>query len=92
MIAKMNDGFELELDQEALDDVELLEDFAKMDEGDAFAMPSAVQRLLGKENKKLLYDHLRGENGRVAATAVGAAVFELMNSLKEGKNSSSSPN
>lgn len=91
MIAKLNDGFELELDEEALDDMELLEDFAAMDKGDAYAMPAAVKRLLGKENKKKLYDHLRNSAGRVSATAVGNAVFELMQSVQAGKNSSASP-
>lgn len=91
MIAKLDDGFELELDEAALDDMELLEDFAAMDNGDAYAMPAAVKRLLGKENKKKLYDHLRDSSGRVSATAVGRAVFELMQSIQAGKNSSASP-
>lgn len=92
MIAKLKDGFELDLDEAAMDDAELLDDFAEMNNGDAFAMSSAVKRFLGKENKKLLYEHLRGENGRVSTTAVGEAIGELMNSFAAGKNSSSSPN
>lgn len=91
MIAKLSDGFELDLDETALDDMELLEDFAAMNDGNAYAMPAAVKRLLGKENKKKLYDHLRGASGRVSTTAVGTAIFELMQSVKEGKNSSASP-
>ncbi len=91
MIAKLNDGFELELDEAALDDAELLEDFAAMDSGNAYAMPSAVKRLLGEENKKKLYDHLRNDKGRVSTTAVGVAISELMQSMKAGKNSSASP-
>ena len=91
MIAKLNDGFELDLDETVLDDMELLEDFAAMNDGDAYAMTAAVKRLLGKENKKKLYDHLRDASGRVSTTAVGNAIFELMQSVKEGKNSSASP-
>ena len=51
-----------------------------------------ADRLLGKEGKKKLYDHLRDAKGRVPVAAFGAAIGELIRSFSAGKNSASSPN
>ena len=86
--AKTNDGFEIELSEDALDDAELLDALGGMQDGNVFDMSRLTLRLLGKEGRKKLYDHLRTPDGRVPADALG----ELMNSFTAGKNSASSPN
>lgn len=55
-------------------------------------MSRLVVKLLGKDGKKRLYDHLRTEDGRVPASAVESAIMELFQSINAGKNSASSPN
>ena len=55
-------------------------------------MSRLVVKLLGKDGKKRLYDHLRTEDGRVPASAVESAIMELFQSINVGKNSASSPN
>ena len=52
----------------------------------------ALKKLLGKDGKKRLYDHLRTEDGRVPASAVESSIMELFQSINAGKNSASSPN
>lgn len=43
--------------------------------------------LLGKEQKKKLYDYLRKEDGRVPIAEVGEAVADVMNAFgNAGKN------
>ena len=57
--AKTNDGFEIELSEDALDDAELLDALGGMQDGNVFDMSHLTLRLLGKEGRKKLYDHLR---------------------------------
>lgn len=89
--AKTDSGFEIELNDAALDDAELLEAIVDM-EADGTKIFFVADRLLGKEGKKKLYDHLRTPEGRVPVEAFGSAVGELIRSVSPGKNSASSPN
>lgn len=83
--AKTNDGFEIELSEDALDDAELLDALGGMQDGNVFDMSHLTLRLLGKEGRKKLYDHLRTPDGRVPVAKVADALGELMNSFTAGK-------
>ena len=87
MKGKTTSGFEYELDESALDDYELLEDLCELDEGNASKTISVLNRLLGKEQKDRLKEHLRSKNGRVPASKMMNEMGEIFNSVKEGKNS-----
>ena len=52
---------------------------------------TTIRLLMGKEQTRKLYDHLRTEDGRVPVVALSNALGELMESFRAGKNSSSSP-
>lgn len=80
-------GFEFEIDDECLDDYELLEDLCEIDNGNNAKIVEVVSKILGKEQKDRLKDHLRDENGRVTATKMGEAIDEILRATKEGKNS-----
>ena len=90
--AKTESGFSIELEESALDNMEVLDALSDLDEGNPLAMSRLVVKLLGKDGKKRLYDHLRTEDGRVPASAVESAIMELFQSINSGKNSASSPN
>ena len=90
--AKTESGFSIELEESALDNMEVLDALSDLDEGNPLAMSRLVVKLLGKDGKKRLYDHLRTEDGRVPASAVESAIMELFQSINDGKNSASSPN
>nr|DAZ49578.1 MAG TPA: hypothetical protein [Caudoviricetes sp.] len=79
-------GFEYNLDETALDDYELLEDLCELDNGNTARTISALNRLLGTEQKDQLKEHLREENGRVPASKMMVEMAEIFNSVKEGKN------
>ena len=79
-------GFEYNLDETALDDYELLEDLCELDNGNTVRTISALNRLLGTEQKDQLKEHLREENGRVPASKMMVEMAEIFNSVKEGKN------
>jgi hypothetical protein len=90
---KLQNGFKFKVDEASLDDMELLEDLAEIDKGNILKYPSAIERILGKEQKAKLYDKIRDpETGRVTATATSEAlteIIEVLNSQTEdaGKNS-----
>ena len=50
-----------------------------MQDGNVFDMSHLTLRLLGKEGRKKLYDHLRTPDGRVPVAKVADALGELMN-------------
>ena len=90
--AKTEPGFSIELEESTLDNMEVLDALSDLDEGNPLAMSRLVVKLLGKDGKKRLYDHLRTEDGRVPASAVESTIMELFQSINAGKNSASSPN
>lgn len=78
---KTKSGFEAVIDVEALDDMELLEDLARMDAGEQWLAARVVVRLLGAEQKKALYDFCRDtQTKRVSVTKVSEVLSELFTS------------
>lgn len=75
---KTKSGFAFELEEFTLDNFELVEELAKADAGDIGAFVKGINMLLGEEQKKRLYDHLRTDNGNVPIEAFQAAIFEIM--------------
>jgi hypothetical protein len=82
-------GFTAELDETAFNDMELFDALTGLDKGDMTALPTVVDKIVGK-NKKALYDHLRADNGTVPIGAVTAEIRDIILALG-GKNSSASP-
>lgn len=89
--AETKDGFAVELSEEALDNVELLDALAAVQDSDVLSLGRTIRLLMGKEQTKKLYDHLRTADGRVPVVALSNALGGLMESFRAGKNSSSSP-
>lgn len=83
---KTSTGFEFQLEDEALDDYELLENLKKVDDGDTNVLIIVVDQLLGEEQKNRLKDHVRTEKGRVSAKRLLEEVSEIFNSCNAGKN------
>jgi len=87
MTITLKSGFECEIEEDALDDMELLDDLSEVDDGKIWRVKNILQRLIGKEKQKELYEILRDERGRVSVTSVSDAFMELMEAVKDGKNS-----
>ncbi len=88
---KLNDGFEIQVDEETLDDYELLEDLARIDGAEENvpmdAIISATTRLIGEEQYKALKEHLRSESGRVPASKMLEAIQQVLLELNENPES-----
>ena len=83
---KLESGLALSIDEGITDDMEILDALADLEEGNGAAISKLCTRLLGTDEKKKLYDHLR-ENGRVKVTKVTAAITEIFRALgDQGKN------
>ncbi len=79
-------GFCLEIEEERLNNMELLDALAALDEGDITALSTALRLLLTREQKKALYDHLRTPGGTVPIEAVTETLQEIFESSQPAKN------
>ena len=76
-------GFQFTIDEDARDDMEILERLVDMSRGDISAAPDVLMSLLGEEQKKALYDHCRGKNGRVSSKKVMEELRNIFDAVKE---------
>ena len=83
---KTETGFAFKLEDEARDDMELLEMLTAMGKGDLTVMPDVLVSLLGADQKKKLYDHCRGKSGRVSSKRVAEELEGIFKCLGEKDN------
>lgn len=83
-----NSGFEFEVDESVIDDIELLEDLRDV-KADPTRLVTICDKLLGTAQRKALYEHLRDpETKRVKASQVDHEVGEIFVQIgTAGKNS-----
>ncbi len=79
---KTESGFAFQIDEEARDDMELLDAIVKLDAGEKQYMSEVVERLLGSEQRDKLYDYCRGKSGRVLASKVFAEITAIFDAIK----------
>lgn len=86
-------GFSYELGDNVMNNMELVDAMAELDEGgNPFALSRVCLLLLGKEQRKRLYDHIRQEDGTVPPKAMGEEIAEIIRGCgAQGKNSAPSP-
>lgn len=84
---KTQSGFEFKIEDQTLDDYELLEMLTEIDDGNGVLVPKMVERLLGKEQKTALKDHLRNKEGRVSTQGMMTEVMEIFKASNTGKKS-----
>lgn len=80
-------GFPFKLDDEVIDDYEILEELCEIDGGNDAKVPSILTRLLGKEQKESLKDHVRTDTGRVPTSRMMEELMDIFTNNQQGKNS-----
>ena len=75
----------LTIDENILDDMELFDAVAELQDGNGMMIPKVVSKVCG-DQKKAVYDHCRAEDGRVPVQAVTEIVSEIFEALN-AKNS-----
>ena len=85
---KLENGFELDLEDDVLDNMELVDALAEMkSDEDPIAVSKVITLLLGKDTKKALYDFVRTESDRVPVAEVSKMVTEIFGAFGDaGKN------
>ena len=77
-------GFETDIDESRLDDMELFDAIVDLQGGDVTTIPLILSKIFGAD-KAALYAHCRTEDGRVPTQAVAAEltnIFEAINAKK----------
>ena len=74
-------GFCCEIDPEVLNNMELVDALAEVQNGNSLAYPTVCLLILGKETRTRLFNHLRNEAGRVPPADVDRELTEIMNAL-----------
>lgn len=85
---KTSTGFEFTVNPDVMDDMELIDAIADTIDSNPLAFSTVCTKLLGAEQKKALYNHLRSESGRVTVESVSEAISDIFKALGDaGKNS-----
>lgn len=82
---KTSCGYEYSIPESRFDDMELMDLLADLEE-DVFLMGKIIEKLIGKEEKKKLYNLLRTEDGNVPVEATQATIKEIFDSNNKTKN------
>lgn len=87
MTGTTKSGFTFTLEDDVLDDMELLDAMAEIGETTS-GVSKTVVKLLGKQQRKALYDHLRDDKGKVRQAKVLQELTDIFETLGQaGKNS-----
>lgn len=78
-------GFEYQVDPDALNDMELMETIAEVDDN-PLKLPKVIRLVLGDAQKKAFYDHYRNDSGKVPVDVISAAFVEILSTNNQGKN------
>lgn len=70
-------GCTLSIDTDNLDDMELLDALAELNENPLLLSKVAIM-MIGEENKRRLYEDLRTEKGNIPVQAFNDALMEIM--------------
>lgn len=80
-------GFAYSIDEDAVD-AEFLDALADAEDGNTLKVSKALRSLLGEEQRKKLYDHLRNDKGHVPIKDVMEAFSDILsNDGTAAKNS-----
>ena len=83
---KTESGFEFQIKKAALNNMELVEGFVEVDKGHIEKIPSVLEMLLGNEEKKKIYDHVRTNDGFVPMDSLVKELKQIIEVSKELKN------
>ena len=84
----LENGFVISVDENVIDNMELVDALAEMkDDDDSLGISKVARLILGKKQRKALYDAVRTEDGRVPLNEISHAIEEIFAAFDEqGKN------
>ena len=82
----LNSGLQLEVDLDVMDDWEVFELLREIDKGETGAIVDLIPMCLGEKQFKALKEHLKSENGKIKASDMVNAFYELLEKVNALKN------
>jgi len=82
---KTKTGFKFKIEDAVLNDYELLELFAEVDEN-PLLVPKLVKMILGVEQKNALIEHVRNDKGVAPADKISTELEDILTSSAKTKN------
>lgn len=84
----LENGFVISVDENVIDNMELVDALAEMkDDDDSLGISKVARLILGKKQRKALYDAVRTEDGRVPLNEISHAIEEIFAAFDDqGKN------
>lgn len=82
---KLPCGFEGDIDESAINDMDFLDALTELQEGDPTALSKMCSLLFTKSEKKRFYDSCRNENGHAEPEKVSEQITELLKQLNNKK-------
>ena len=82
---KTKTGFQFNIEKSVLNDYELLELFAEVDEN-PLLVPKLVKTILGEEQKNKLIEHVRDDNGKASVDKIAMELENILTNSAETKN------
>ena len=87
MTGKTTSGFEFEISKDVVNDYELVENLAEL-EDNPLILAKVIKQILGADQTEKLKNHVRNENGIVPTDKMTQEIIEIFqNSGEETKNS-----
>lgn len=87
IVGKTKSGFEFDIPKSVIDDMQVLDAIVELESDNPLAISRLCDRILGAEEKKKLYEHVKMEDGRVPISAVSDELGEIFRAFgKPGKN------
>ncbi len=83
---KTSSGFSFEVDADVLNDAEFLETLTQVQKGDVGESFALIAKILGAEQKKALYDHVRNKKGFVPADKIAEEIADILAALSEDES------
>lgn len=88
---KTSTGFSFELNENIIDNIELVDALAEMEEN-PIALSKVMKMIFTDKTRKALYDHVRTKDGRVPVEAISNEIRDVFQAFGEkGKKSLPSP-
>ena len=78
-------GFKYSVDKEAVQDMEFIELVAESQKNPA-KLPEMILWVLGEEQKKKLYDHVRTKKGRVPLDKIDAEFTQILQAVNQDED------
>jgi hypothetical protein len=79
-------GFSFSIPRQNLDNMDLLDAISEMGDSNPLAFSKVINLMLGKDQKKKLYDHVRTDDGRVPVEKLSTEIQEIFEASNETKN------